>query len=105
MIKYLKPLETPQSKGCLNCGSLSIEMPLSYRLYQAFGGSHIEKDGQIFYMPKNDTRGKTLRAIEKTASKEPNYDWWLIINTPMYDAVYQRQKGKWLLVKKGNGFA
>ena len=79
------------------------------RLYNSFGGYMIIKDGNLYFMEdskKEFKDCKTLSYIERRANLEPEADWRCIIDLPLRSAEYQRQgKSKWVLIKKGNGFA
>lgn len=114
-MKKLKPLHDNfknRSKGCLCCGTVPVKLPMNYRIIQAFGGSHIERNGKIYYYPdscdmskESFKKQKTLITFENLARKD-KADWKLINYMPLHDEVYQRQgKNNWILVKKGLGFA
>ena len=48
----------------------------------------------------------TVQDAEDFAAGQPDHDWRLVINAPLYEATYQRQgEGHWVLVEKGPGFA
>lgn len=113
----MKPLkESPQtlSKGCLNCGVTPIKLKMNYKLSQGFGGSHIELNRKIFYMPEIWRDGnvhdyfktlKTLMTFELRARKIKG-DWRMVNDTPLHSEVYQRQgRNNWVMIKKGMGFA
>lgn len=112
-MKKLKSIGT-QNKGCLNCGPLEELAPMRMRLYNEFGGHRVTKDGEDFYVPEQSTVGneipwekrKTLQWVENRARKFPNSDFRLIAFMPLYEAEWQRQgRQRWVLVKKGMGFA
>lgn len=43
---------------------------------------------------------------EALASKDPNHDWRISFDAPLYSATYQRHAERhWVLVEKGDGFA
>lgn len=95
--------------GCVNCGCTESRLPMNTRLYNGFGGWMITKDDDVFFMEKVNTdfnKSKTLRYIEKQARLAPGCDWRAVLNLPLRSAVYQRQgNNKWMLIKKGMGFA
>ena len=94
--------------GCLNCGYTAAVLPMKTKLYNSFGGWEIHKDGKTFFVEKRDIydkRVKTLADIEKEAKKSPSSDWRAIANMALRYAEYQRQRGRWYLVKTGDGFA
>lgn len=43
---------------------------------------------------------------EKIAKQDPENDWRIYINAPMWDAMWQRQgDDNWVLIQKGRGYA
>jgi len=107
-MKKLKPIQGGIS-GCLNCGYTGSILPMRTRLYNSFGGYMIIKDGELFFMENVKTEYedcKTLIYIENRAKLQPESDWRVILDLPLRSAEYQRQdKSKWVLIKRGNGFA
>jgi len=105
---YLQPIAGGIS-GCLNCGYTEEKLPMRTRLYSGFGGWDITKNGKHYFNEDNDKEydeAKTLSYIERRAKLEPECDWRANLNLPLRSAVYQRQgKSKWVLVKRGQGFA
>lgn len=99
----------PKRVGCLCCGSSNeTHLAMTTVLYQGFGGWMILKDGELFHMEDNNTEWedfKTLAFIEKKAKQSPNADWKAVCDTPLHGEVYQRQRGKWVLVEENEGFA
>ena len=94
--------------GCACCGDTPDILPLNTQLYQAFGGWMISKNDDIYYMhdEKDDEQSKMLSDIELEAKKDPDNDWRAELVLPLRDAIYQRQdNNKWMLIKKGIGFA
>lgn len=73
-----------------------------------FGDASVFRDGSTVYI-NSSTPGETARRLkhfEALARKDPDHDWSVFLNLPLYDATYQRHgKNKWVLVRKGNGFA
>lgn len=105
--KKLKPLDSTII-GCLNCGHTPGILKLNTRLYHGFGGWSIYKDGTLIFQDDSDKEWheyKTLMFIENKAKLKPNCDWRAKIFLPLREAEYQRQDGKWILVKTGMGFA
>jgi hypothetical protein len=94
--------------GCLCCES-SLILPLDTILHQGFGGWSIYKNGELFFVEdhfKEWDDFKKLQYIEEIAEKDPNNNWIAELELPLRDATYQRhEKGKWVLIRKGIGFA
>ena len=72
----------------------------------------VKKDGEIIYDEMDladdtaDTEYWTTQDAENEALKDPDHDWRIILDAPLSMREYQRQdEGKWVLVKKGPGFA
>jgi hypothetical protein len=106
-MKYLKPIEGG-IMGCANCGYTHSELSMRTKLYNLFGGWRIVKDGELYFIEDSDTEydeSKTLQYIENRAKLQPDCDWRAILDLPLRNAEYQRQNGKWILIKKGMGFA
>jgi len=95
--------------GCLNCGYTEDVLPMKTKLYNGFGGWTITKDGELYFSESVDNEydnAKTLSYIERKAKLEPECDWRANLDLPLRSAVYQRHgKSKWVLVKRGHGFA
>ncbi len=105
--KKLKPLDSTII-GCLNCGHTPAILKFNTRLYHGFGGWLITKDKELYFMEDSDkeyNESKTLMYIENRAKLQPNCDWRALIDLPLRDAEYQRQDGKWVLIRTGMGFA
>ena len=106
--QYEKPIDSgPQA--CANCPPKPILAPMDMLLMVGFGGCVITKDGEHVYdeqsydMEKGDP---VLGTYELLAQREPDADWRLCFFAPLYEAEYQRQgKEKWVLIRKGLGFA
>lgn len=107
--KKEKPYDGPGHKGCLNCGPLERILPLKAHLAVGFGMMAVTKNGKIVWEEKPNAEWEdapTLRKFENLAAKDPDNNWRVEKDAPMYSAVWQRQgKAKWVLIKRGNGFA
>lgn len=102
--KKEKPLEEAAHSGCLNCPSKPIEARLDMMLAVGFGSVEVRKDDTTVWA--GDDPEKTLQEFEDLAAKEPDADWRVKFNAPLWDGVWQRQApGKWYLIEKGRGFA
>ena len=106
--KLLPPIQGG-SYGCLNFGETASLLPMETRLYNGFGRWYITKNDELYFMEdsnKEFDKNKTLSYIERRAKLEPDNDWRAHCDLPLRSALYQRQgKSKWVLVKKGQGFA
>jgi hypothetical protein len=97
-----KPIE--EFNHCLNCPPCAQTFPLTSPLAIGFGIVTISKNNEIIW--SGDDEHVWLRRFEKRALKEPDNDWVLSINGPLYSAEYQRHgEGEWVLVGRGEGFA
>jgi len=48
----------------------------------------------------------TVQTVEDMAKADPDHDWRIYFEAPLYSAEYQRQgEGVWVLIRKGEGFA
>ena len=107
-LKLLKPIQGGHG-GCLCCPSTKKLLRMRTRLYNSFGGWTITRNGKLYFTEDSDKEfdeTKTLSYIERRAKLEPLKDWRAILDLPLRSAEYQRQgKSKWVLVKKGIGFA
>ena len=93
---------------------LPLKLPMNCRIGTGFlfgvGGAKITKDGKIIWQETRQTKWNdclTVRDAERMALKEPDHDWRITIQKPLLlNRTYQRQgKGRWMLVRKGRGFA
>lgn len=95
--------------GCLICGNVKEILPMRTRLHNSFGGWIITKNGKFYFREDSKVeydKVKTLSYIERRAKLDPDNDWRAELDLPLRSAVYQRQgKSRWVLVKKGQGFA
>lgn len=108
---YIEPLGKDKVyHGCLHCGGTEQTLALSTRLYNSFGGWMITKDDELYFEEtdrnKDFYKNKTLRQIEKEASKDPDHDWRAVFDLPLRGGEYQRHgKNKWVLISSNQGFA
>ena len=99
----LVPLAEPVHSGCLLCGSKPIELPLTKMLCVGFGDVTVSRDEEIIWQGDDDS--VTLERFEEMAKLDPDHNWHVTFNAPLWEGIWQRQDGKWLLVWKGMGFA
>ncbi len=106
--KFLPPIK-PKRVGCLCCGSdIETHLAMDTVLCMGFGGWMITKDDNLFYMADPNSEWdecKRLEEIEKVAKRNTKSDWRAVCDTPLHGEVYQRQRGKWVLVEENPGFA
>ncbi|MEG2584466.1 MAG: hypothetical protein RSA27_08165 [Oscillospiraceae bacterium] len=73
-----------------------------------FGTAVVTKDEEIIYDERDYDEFDemwTIRKAEEAAAKDPDHDWRVVIDAPMYGVTYQRHDTeKWVLVSKNNGF-
>lgn len=102
--KKLPPYRGSLAKGCLTCGSAHDVLPLNSSLAVGFGLVTVTRDGDVVW--QGDDSGVWLRRFERRAAKDPDHDWRVRFDAPLWDGVYQRQgEAHWVLVEKGRGFA
>lgn len=105
-MKFEKPLtekEAGYRSACLTCGPQPVELPLDSILGVGFGAVTVTRDGKVFWT--GDDPLKELSSIEEVASKDSESDWRVIYYGPLSESEFQRQNGKWILIRKGMGFA
>lgn len=74
-----------------------------------FGDASLLKDGETVWREEYGTEFHeclTVAQAEEMAAKEPDCDWRIHIIGPLSEFYYQRQgDNKWVLYKRGEGFA
>jgi len=103
----LKPLEKPGFRsGCLNCGSQPELLPMEAELAVGFGACTVTRGDDCLYQEGETDDIPKLQHYEDMAKADPDHDWRASFHGPLSDTEYQRHgEGKWVLVKKGLGFA
>jgi hypothetical protein len=106
--KKEKPLTLKRQEefiaGCAICGPNPVELTLDRIMAVGLGAVTVTKDEEIIW--SDDDPSVTLQGFEDKACEDPDHDWRVAFYAPLYDSIYQRQdKGKWVLIKKGMGFA
>lgn len=102
--------------GSLCCGGTSAILDVNTVLYNGYGGWSIQKNGSLFYCGEIDTdweKEKSIADIDEEIDpstyphlSDPNDEYVAIFDSPLRSAKYQRhQKGNWVLIEKGEGFA
>jgi hypothetical protein len=98
----LAPIEGFQH--CNMCPPRTDTMPLDAPLAIGFGSVSVTKGDECVW--EGDDAATRLRQFEIKARRDPDHDWRVTINGPLYTAVYQRHgDGEWVLVERGEGFA
>ena len=96
---------------CLLCPPIYDELPLEQggRIAVGFGDASLTKDGVTVWRETSGTDWKDCMSYddaEKMAADDPDHDWRIHLLAPLKESHYQRQDtGKWVLYKKGDGFA
>lgn len=94
---------------CLTCGcGARSDLHMDRMIAVGFGTAGYSKDGKTIWneQGKDEEECPTVQQVEELAAKDPDCDWRIFFFAPLYDAEYQRQgEGKWVLIKKGDGFA
>lgn len=71
-----------------------------------FGIAVIEKDGVVVFDGENQENLMTLEQAEKQIQFDINSDYTLVLNAPLWDAKWRRNKdGEWICFESGMGFA
>ena len=94
--------------GCIHCGFQQSILPMESLIAVGFGYAAVSKDSVEVYNEKY-VEGEHYWACqdaENEAQKDPDHDWRIHIVAPLSERHYQRQgENKWILYKKGVGFA
>lgn len=110
-MSYTKLPAITGTTACLTCGCGSHDTFGPENLIAVgFGSAMVLKNGDPIYDEQsNEHAGRDYwigKDAENVALKDPDNDWRIQINAPLYDAEYQRQgPGHWVFVSKGQGFA
>lgn len=95
--------------GCLHCGYQYDIAPEDMLIAVGFGVATVTKNGKEIYNENSIKSGNelwTVRDAEKEAVKDEDNDWRIHLVAPLSERHYQRQdKNKWVLYKRGQGFA
>jgi hypothetical protein len=93
--------------GCANCGYKPDYADMNMRIAVGLGMAVLTKDGQVVYGAMDDWEDcMTVAEAEELAAADPDHDWRIHLLGPLSEVMYQRHDvGKWVLVKKGLGFA
>jgi hypothetical protein len=92
------------NNSCLNCPPRPETMPLNSPLAIGFGEVIVTRDGEGIW--DGDDEHVWLRRFENKAMKDPDHDYRVEIIGPLYECTYQRHdKGEWVLIERGDGFA
>lgn len=93
-------------RACLCCPPRAIRVPLRTNPHPGFGGVSLLRDGENVETTSIPERSRTFIHYENVASKDPDHDWRVRVDGPLYGCVYQRHGAKeWVMVEKLDGFA
>lgn len=103
----LPPIEG--SLACATCGAGAHSDLEPERGLFAYGSADYSRNGEVlwsFDMSDEDAPPVTVADVEALAAADPDHDWRISFDTPMWFGEYQRHgPGVWALVRKGPGFA
>lgn len=104
---WIEPLDGGASSGCLNCGGRSSRHELHAQLGVGFGMCVVTKDGMSVWEENSEVDDyPALQEFEDMASQDPDHDWRVVYDAPMWSGTWQRQgDGEWNLIERGIGFA
>jgi hypothetical protein len=96
--------------GCLCCGPRPEVLALDSNPHPGFGGLTLYRDGEFVQAPDisrdEEVEAYCVQDHEDIAAGDPDHDWRIRIDAPMWDGVFQRHsEGRWVLIEKGIGFA
>ena len=92
-------------RGCFH-NPVYDEAPPYMLIAVGFGEAKVTKDGETVYkQPTEDGEIWDVAEAEKLASADPDHDWRIVLNAPLYGRTFQRQDGHWLLIEENRGFA
>ena len=103
----LPPVPPLHNSGCLHCGLMHVELPPDAIIAVGFGPAQVLRDNRLIWFedPNDDEDPMTCAKIEAIASQDPEHDWRIEYIGPLSEKEYQRQEGKWVLIRTGMGFA
>ena len=94
----------PQVCNC--CPPRPRTVPLRYDPHPGFGGVSLERDGEVVWATYTPGRSRTFITFENRAKVDPDHDWRVRVEGPLYGLVYQRHGPKeWVAVERLDGFA
>lgn len=92
--------------ACLCCPDRPVRVPLRTNPHPGFGCVSLERDGEIVRSWYRYEDSRTFITFEKRAKADPDHDWRVRVDGPMYGVVYQRHGPKeWVAVERLDGFA
>ena len=99
--------------GCLICPPIYKELPLGkgIRIAVGFGDAVLIKDNITVWSEESERCESyddcmLYDKAEEMAAADPDHDWRIHLIAPLKESYYQRQgTKKWVLYKKGQGFA
>lgn len=105
--KHWLPRLEQSHKGCLNCGPLHAALPENSSICVGFGAAGVTRDGKGVWQDDINSEEEPKQAKDFTlrARNEPEHDWRIYKEAPLYGAVYQWQNDAWYLVERSQGFA
>lgn len=93
----------PAFTHCGSCPPKPEVLPHGAPLAVGFGVVEVTRGEEVVW--SGDDENVLLLGFEAHAAQDPDHDWRVTFDAPLYNATYQRQDGEWVLVEKGAGFA
>lgn len=103
-----EPLEEGCWNGCMNCAGAPRQLGLDKVLWGGGGVDSINvySDNQLIWESELSNHEIFLSDIEKMAVEDPDHNWCVIFDGPLWGCTYQRQgEGLWLMIEKNRGWA
>lgn len=102
----LPPLvEAGLRSGCLCCGPAETVLHMDDLIVVGFGVAQCTRDGD-YVLGEQDGNWPRVSEAEAAAEADPDHDWRILLLGPLSEHEYQRQDvGRWVLVRRGEGFA
>lgn len=89
---------------CNCCPRRPVTMPTTGSIHPGFGSVDVTRGDELALSDVHGTT--TVEDYEALAKLDPEHDWRVTVNGPMYGVVYQRQgEGEWIAVENLDGFA
>lgn len=104
-MKKLPAVKNPGFRsGCLNCGPQPTTLSMKAVMSTGFGMVRVSCGKKTIWQGEDEKI--TAMRFENMARKFTSKDWRIFFLGPMSEAEYQRQgRNKWVLIRKGLGFA